>query len=286
METFTACEASQGTFGLAESPAWDARNQRALWVDIAAGTMHEGELVEESVVETLAFTADSTVGAVLIAESGERVVAGATDLLTVRRDGSRVSSRPVIGPDRHGRLNDAKVDPWGRILVGTASFRPQSSSEVLLREETDGTFTVIDDALTLANGIAWSPAGDVIYYVDSLAGTVWARDYGLESLGERRRHVSVDSGIPDGMCMDSSGDLWIAVWGAGEVLRFDGSGRLLARVSVPADNPTSVAFVGPAMDALLITAANDTLFTARVGVSGLPPTLAAPSKVRHADEAL
>lgn len=274
METFRARAASQGIYGLAESPVWDARNQRVLWVDIGAGAVHEGELVGDSVIETLSFTADTTVGAVLLAESGDRVVAGATDLLTVRRDGSRVSSRPVIGTDWYGRLNDAKVDPWGRIVVGTASFHPESSSQVLVCEEPDGTFTVIDDALTLANGIAWSPAGDVIYYVDSLAGTVWARDYGLERLGEKRRHVSVHGGIPDGMCTDSSGDLWIALWGAGEVLRFDGSGRPSARVSVPAENPTSVAFVGPTMDTLLITAADDTLFTARVGVSGLAPTLA------------
>ena len=271
---FTARVASQGIYGLAEAPTWDARNQRVLWVDINAGAVHEGELVGDSVIETLSFTPDGTVGAVLIAESGEREVAGATDLLTVRRDGSRVSSRPVIGTDWCGRLNDAKVDPWGRIVVGTASFHSQSSSQVLMREEPDGTLTVIDDALTLANGIAWSPAGDVIYYVDSLAGTVWARDYGPERLGQRRRHVSVDSGIPDGMCTDLSGDLWIAMWGAGEVLRFDGSGRPSARLSVPTVNPTSVAFVGPATDTLLITAADDTLFAARVGVSGLPPMLA------------
>jgi sugar lactone lactonase YvrE len=78
--------------------------------------------------------------------------------------------------------------------------------------------------------------------------------------------------------------LWIAMFGGGEVRRYTTDGRVLDRVPVPVRDPTSVAFVGPALDRLLITTSRHTLsdeeaaaspdagrlFLADVGVTGLP----------------
>jgi sugar lactone lactonase YvrE len=255
---------------LGESPAWDAESGRVLWVDIARGDVLEGSLSDGRVSELSRFHAGDTVGAVMVGQSGERIVAAARHLLRVGRDGTPLSASRVIGDRWAGRLNDAKVDPWGRVLVGTASFRQAPTTEALFREEIDGSFTVIDDSLTLSNGIGWSPDGQTLYYVDSLIGQVWARDYRVSRLGPRRAHLRLESGIPDGICVDDEGQLWIAVWGEGHVLRFRDDGRPTARVSIDCSYPTSVAFVGSRLDTLLITTAGDGLFAADVGVAGWP----------------
>jgi sugar lactone lactonase YvrE len=86
------------------------------------------------------------------------------------------------------------------------------------------------------------------------------------------------------MCVDVEGNLWVAIWGAGEVRCFAPTGELLATVEVAAPNTSSVAFVGPNLDTLLITTASEQLsaaqhdqfpdsgrlFTAAVGKIGCP----------------
>ena len=53
--------------------------------------------------------------------------------------------------------------------------------------------------------------------------------------------------------------LWLAVWGRGQVRRLSPSGELLTTIGVPAPHTTSVAFVGPDLDRLLVTTARDEL---------------------------
>lgn len=53
----------------------------------------------------------------------------------------------------------------------------------------------------------------------------------------------------------ASGCLWLAVWGAGEVRRFDPAGRLLARFEVPVSLASSCAFGGGGLRDLFVTTA-------------------------------
>ena len=86
------------------------------------------------------------------------------------------------------------------------------------------------------------------------------------------------------MTVDDEGFLWIAVWGRGQVRRYDVAGRIQATVAVDAPQTSSVAFVGPDLDPLAITTARSdltpddlarypasgALFLARTDVRGLP----------------
>ena len=90
--------------------------------------------------------------------------------------------------------------------------------------------------------------------------------------------------MPDGLCVDSRGYLWVAIWGAGEVRSFSPDGDLVAVVKVAAPHTSSVAFVGDSLDTLLITTASrdlddaqrrrypdaGRLFLAHVGATGTP----------------
>ena len=81
---------------------------------------------------------------------------------------------------------------------------------------------------------------------------------GTGAVGRRREFLRLD-GSPDGMCADEQGNLWIAIWGAGQVRCYSPAGEQRAVVDVPAPNTTSVAFVGPTLETLLITTASEQL---------------------------
>jgi len=101
-------------------------------------------------------------------------------------------------------------------------------------------------------------------------------------------------GIPDGLCVDVEGCLWVAFWGAGQIRRLAPDGAVLQVIDVPAPHTSSVAFVGPELDRLLITTARADLdpgqlaaspssgrvFVTRVQVPGLPCAAWAGSSTR------
>jgi sugar lactone lactonase YvrE len=211
-------------------------------------------------------------------------MAAARSILTP--EGSRIT---LFDATKNSRLNDGACDPAGRFLVGSMSLDDRTGEECLYRIEHDGTVTIIDDDLTLSNGLGWSPDATTMYSVDTIPGIVWARRYdaGGGAWGRRRAALQIDDGSPDGLCVDSDGGLWIAIHGAGQVRRYTPSGERTATVDLPAPHTTSVAFVGPQLDTLLITSAFDELahdrrsafplsghlFTTRIpGVIGLPAT--------------
>lgn len=261
MKEYAAEVASDHAWQLAEGPVWDDARERVLWVDIAAGDVHIGTLDGDRVVPTSSRHVDDTVGAVVPAASGDLLVAGrrAVHLLTAEGRLTEVA-RPVREDERR-RFNDGACDPRGRFLVGTLSLGEPAYKESLYRLDPASGVTVLDDDLALSNGIAWSPDGSVLYTVDTTPGTVWARPYDAASgkCGRRETAFTVRDGSPDGICVDTDGNLWTAIWGGGEVRCFSPQGEILATVRVPAPHTSSVAFVGPDRDRLLITTAKDEL---------------------------
>jgi sugar lactone lactonase YvrE len=181
-------------------------------------------------------------------------------------------------------MNDGAVDPSGRYVVGTLALQGDSEREELVRLEHDGSLTVIDDDLTLSNGLAWAVDGTRMYSVDTLRRTVYVRNY--PDLSERRVHLVIRDGYPDGIAMDTEDHLWVALWGAGAVHRYSPAGELVERVEVPAPHTSSVTFAGDDLRTLVVTTAYDQLtdddrakfpdsgclFTTRVDVTGTPPT--------------
>ncbi|MGN9845442.1 SMP-30/gluconolactonase/LRE family protein [Nonomuraea sp. H19] len=290
---FAATPASADVYALGEGPVWDAARQRLLWVDIVAGAVHEGLVAPETgiVTATGRHAFGSTVGAVAVSADGRLIVAEKEILTRLDADGRRTELARVLAPGVRSRLNDGAVDPAGRFLIGSLAQDDRHGEEVLARLDETG-LTYLDTDLVLSNGLAWSPAGDRLYSVDTIPGTVWVRDYDPPSgkAGPRREAFTITDGKPDGMCADADGNLWIANWGRGRVECRTPTGHLLAAVETGAPHTSSAAFAGPDLDVLVITTStlglaeqdlaahpdSGRLFTARVGVRGLPSPYWAP----------
>jgi sugar lactone lactonase YvrE len=111
--------------------------------------------------------------------------------------------------------------------------------------------------VTLANGIAWSPAADTMYFVDSLRQRIIAFPFeaadGSIGPGETFVEVSARDGMPDGIAVDSDGAVWVALAGGSAVGRYSSSGELEDRIALPVRYPTSCAFGGSGLDELFVT---------------------------------
>ncbi|MGW4929828.1 SMP-30/gluconolactonase/LRE family protein [Agromyces sp. NPDC004153] len=274
---------------LSEGPFWDPVRRSIHWVDIRRGEVLTGTLADDGTIDAVGrVSLPGTVGAMAPSATGEWIVANGDDLVVIR-DGRVVHRMPVIGSDGARRFNDGKPDAAGRFLVGTMSLAGPSEREELLVVERDGSQRVLDDDLTLANGLGWSVDGARLHTIDTLRRRVYTRDYDMETgaTGRRELLVELDAGFPDGMCVDAEDHLWIAVWGLGQVRRYTPGGDLVRVIEVPAPHTSSVAFAGARLDTLVITTAADELsppqleqyphsgclFTIVPGVTGLPQPL-------------
>lgn len=271
MKLFSASVASERSYDLAESPVWDEGHQRVLWVDINAGVVHSGRLESGTVLAGAELRFAETVGAVACSADGQLLVAGTRDLYRIDGNGGRRALARLIPAGQPSRLNDGACDPAGRFLVGSLALDARRGQERLYRLDHDGRVVIVDDDLSLSNGIAWSPDGSVLYSVDTTPGVIWGRRYesATGEWGDRDAVLRLGDGSPDGLCVDTRGNLWVAVWGAGEVRCYAPAGDRLATVTVPAPHTSSVAFVGPARDALLITTAREGLSSAQLDASPL-----------------
>lgn len=274
--------------GLAEGPCWWSERNILLWVDIEASRIG---LFDPATGNNDFLHLPAHVGAVVPTSVGDLLLATAAGLM--RMDPSTGVVTLLLDPelDRPGnRFNDGKCDPWGRFWAGTMAYDFEPLAGSLWRLDGDGRITRQRRQLTISNGLAWSQDRGTLYFIDSPTLKVMA--FPLTSSGEIAAEPSICvqipedwDAVPDGMCIDAEGMLWIALFGGGAVTRWDPiSGQLLDRLALPCRQVTSCCFGGPHLDQLFMTTARREmdaaaiaaeplaggLFQADVGVKGLP----------------
>lgn len=158
-------------------------------------------------------------------------------------------------------MNDAACDPQGRCWAGSLADDHHAGGGSLFRLDDDGSVHQMLDGLTIPNGIGWSLDGSTMYLVDSVPRRVYAFDFDGErgAIGDQREFIAIpdDVGGPDGLTVDAQGHLWIAVYGGGQVRRYDADGRLVEVHRVPAAQSTCAAFGGAGLHRLYVTTATE-----------------------------
>ncbi len=245
---------------IGECPLWDPREGVLWWVDIPTGRLHQFDPQDDTdrVIEV-----GEDLGAVALREKGGLVLALRSGFAVLEQAGVIRRLTGIETTDQRLRLNDARCDSRGRLWAGTVRDDQVPGTAGLYRLDPDGTVTRQLDGITISNGMDWSPDSRHFYYADSGAGTVSVFDYDLDrgELGKRRLFARIEPryGFPDGLCVDSAGFIWVAVFGAWSVHRYSPDGRLDAAIHVPARDVTSVAFGGDDLDVLYITSARERL---------------------------
>jgi len=259
MDEALACTSEQCELG--EGARWDARAGELLRVDIAAGRVYRDAVADDGRLTPVAtYRVPGTVGALApVQDGGGWLLAARRGFPTMRPDGPprRLGAVAPAGT----RMNDGACDALGRFWAGTLADDHRPGGGALYRLDRDGRTQLVLDGLTISNGLGWSPGGDVMYLADSGQGVVHAFAFDLEAgtLHDPRVLVTVPEavGAPDGLTVDSAGDLWVAIYGAGPVARSSPTGQLRKVLTVPASQGTSCALAGPGMNLLYVTTATE-----------------------------
>ncbi|MBI2192272.1 MAG: SMP-30/gluconolactonase/LRE family protein [Planctomycetes bacterium] len=243
---------------LGEGALWSVRDQVLYWVDI----MEQKVMAfDPKTGRNRAWPAGSDVGTVVTRESGGLMLAvrdgfASMDLKTKKV--SLLAEKKIEGV----RFNDGKCDPAGRFWAGTMAYQGTEGAGSLYCLEKDLTVRCMIERVTISNGLVWTSDRRTFYYIDTVTYQVAAYDYDMETGNISRRRVAVelprDGGGPDGMAIDEEDMLWVALWGGGQVARWNPrTGKLIGKITAPsAKQVTSCAFGGPGLKDLYITTAS------------------------------
>lgn len=237
---------------LGESPVWHPEEQALYWCDIVGRALHRWQ-PQPALHHHWR----------LPSEPGCCAPLAGGGMLLAMRDGlwrfdTERAQRHRLAPPPYDpsceRFNDGKVDPMGRLWVGTV-YEPRHPAQAALYRWSGGVLQRMAGDVVTSNGLAWSPDARTLYWSDTRAHRIQALAFDAPSgeISDARvlarfdppRDGTPDSaygGRPDGAAVDTAGVYWVAMYEGQQLLRLTPEGQVLERVQVPVRCPTMPCF--------------------------------------------
>ena len=217
-------------FAFLEGPRWhegklwvsDMHDDRVLTVDLAGR--------RETVVEVPG--RPSGLGWL---PDGRLLVVSMTDRRLLRLDATGLSVVADLSGVATFHCNDMVVDALGRAYIGNFGYdfeagEPQRSAALAL-VLPDGSVQVAADDLAFPNGAVITPDGRTLIVAESFGACLTAFDVAPDgSLSRRRIWAALQGAVPDGICLDAEGAVWLASPLSKEVLRVREGGAVVERI--------------------------------------------------------
>jgi gluconolactonase len=199
---------------------------------------------------------DGTITTLVSHHQGKRL--NSPNDVVVKSDGSIWFTDPTYGimSDYEGH----RADP------------EQAGCYVYRFDPADASLTVVCDSFTKPNGLAFSPDETILYIAESGKShdpdcpvVIRACDVTGDRLTNERVFAEFETGMPDGLRVDISGNIWTS---AGPAINcYDPSGTLLGRIRAP-QMVSNLTFGGAKRNRLFFTCTNAvySVFLATSGV--------------------
>jgi len=289
---------------LGETPVWSAAEQALWWVNCEQPSALERWEPASGARRTWAMP--RRVGGLALKAGGGLVVVLADGIYDFDAASGEVALRLPSPLPAHVALHETGVDRQGRLWIGAYDHHWSPAN----RTSRDGAISRLDPSgltpiapgISVANGLAFSPDGRILYVADSPSRRVEAFDLDPASgaLSNRRPFLDLPPGEGhiDGATVDAEGGYWLAVVGVGQLRRYRPDGTLDRTIQLPFSNPTKPAFGGPGLDVIYVTSTrlpitqpgvagaelNGGLYAVRAGVRGLEEPLLVARPAAHPDE--
>jgi sugar lactone lactonase YvrE len=270
---------------LGEGPVWVERERAIYFVDIMDHTIHR--LGQDG--ECHSWRAPAEPGFIVPCRGGGFICGLRGGLYGFEPATSTFTFLvPVENEKPQHRINDGHVDSTGRLWFGTMNEDSKTIGGALYSWRKDEPLQIHDGGYVVTNGPASSHDGRTLYHTDSICRTVYAFDLSADgTLSSKRPFIQYPEDLyPDGMVVDETGNLWIAVFNGWRIEQYSQQGKKLSEIRFPCANITKPAFGGNDLRTLYVTTAlvglspesrakqplAGGLFAVDVPVGGLKPT--------------
>ena len=162
------------------------------------------------------------------------------------------------------RLNDGRCDRQGRFWAGSMIENAAAATSAGGLYCVDRHLSVARkmSGIAISNSLCWSPDSALLYHADSPNRRIDRYEFDKDTGDVSNRTTFAQAplgGRPDGSTIDAQGYLWNAQWAPGKVVRYNPGGGIDLVLSVPASQPTCVAFGGALLNLLFVTSAREGL---------------------------
>lgn len=243
---------------LGEGSLWDEIRNAVHYIDI------EGFKVFTYYIETeeiKAYDIKDYVGCVILDKDNNLIACSRNKLLKIDLETGELTEVCTVEQPAHLRFNDGKCDAYGNLWIGSMPIEITEENQWTgkLFCVKNGEVVAEHDGFAIPNGLAWTEDKKTFYHVDTTTQNVFAYDVEDEYVLKNKRIViSVDKevGSPDGMAIDSQGNLWVAMWGGYKVICFDPkTGEKLDEIKMEDEKISCCAFTGDKLSTMYITSA-------------------------------
>jgi len=273
-----------------EGPLWHPYEKRLYWVDITGGKMFWYDPTTEAHEQ---FFEGKTIGGFTIQKDGSFLLFMENGSIALLKNNRMEYLLSEIEEERGMRFNDVVTDPKGRVFAGTM----HQNSDIALKGEKLGHLYRIDKDMSIhkvltgtkiPNGMGFNLNHTKMYYTDSSERSIYSFDYDKNTgdICNQKALITVDgnSGLPDGMTVDSKGDLWSARAGGYTLNQYSPEGKEKQSIKFPALMVSSVTFGGENLDDIYVTTIGGenkkengsgagALFRLNLGIKGNPEFL-------------
>lgn len=279
---------------LGENALWHPIERAVYWIDWYGAIIHRYTPARDA-AETWKVAGIESATAAVFARGGKLLLG--SDKGLVLFDPASQALEPFADPlwgETGIAFNDGKVDHAGRFWVGTCELTEKEPRAAFHRIDGKGRSAIADDGFIICNGPAFSPDNRILYFSDTMGRKILAYDIDAKTgaLSGKRVFAPLgeNDGLPDGLTIDSAGDLWCAHYGVGKLSRFTPDGKRAEEIALPVPVVTSCCFGGDDLKTLYVTTGwtdqtatsidradkGGALYARRVVTPGLPEPIFSP----------
>jgi sugar lactone lactonase YvrE len=146
-------------------------------------------------------------------------------------------------------INDMVIDSSGRAYIGTFGCDLNAGEPpcptLVYRVDPSGEITVAARDIFFPNGAVISPDGKTFLVSETFGHCITAFDLAPDgTLTNRRVFAKFEATLPDGICLDEAGGVWVCSPAVHEVIRVEEGGRITDTIPLPPDRDSFACVLG------------------------------------------